>query len=152
MTSIESSGRLRSAGGCGALRRASGLVGLCLAMSACSESTSVPTIVGAYTATTFQVASAGQGSRDALAEGGNLAITIAQDNSTSGTLTVPASITGGAPLVASMAGTAVLAGDSVRFEQAANTFVRRGYWKMSGSTLSMTQTADGATIVVTLTR
>jgi hypothetical protein len=125
---------------------------LILAVTACGETTEVGTIAGAYAATKFDVTPDGQSTQNALAEGAVLTIEIAADNSTTGTLSVPASLTGGAPLVASMVGTATLEGDSVRFDQAANTFVRQDYWKRNGSTLSMSHHVDGVTLAVTLAR
>lgn len=128
------------------------VLGLVGAIGACHDTTAVSPVAGTYVATKFDLTSQGQGVRNALAEGAMLTIEIAADSSTSGSLTVPASITGSTLLVASMAGKAVFEGDSVRFDQAANSFVRQDYWAVKGSTISMSHTVDGVTIAVTLSR
>lgn len=118
-----------------------------------SDSTSPPPIAGTYTATTLSVTPSGQSSIDVLAQGGTLSITIAADNSTTGTLYLPSSVTGGAPMTASMAGTAVRSGSAVRFQQSADTFVRDLVFTLSGTSLQVTnQTVATATYTVVLKR
>ena len=88
-----------------------------------------------------------------LEAGGALSIEIAADNVTAGSLTIPTSVTNDVALVASMAGTAFQSGDSVHFEQTANSFVRSGYWQVvRPKSLQMNRTVDGTTIIVVLTR
>jgi hypothetical protein len=88
-----------------------------------------------------------------LARGGSFTLTIGTDNRTSGTLSVPATVTGGEALTASMAGTAVRSGNTVRFEQSADTFVRDLRWTVDGRTLrAENQTAGAGTFTITLTR
>ena len=109
-------------------------------------------VAGAYVATTFRVAPAGQSTIDVLAGGGTLSINIAADNSTTGSLTLPASLAGSTTSL-SMAGTAVVSGSTIKFQQTADTFVRDLTFTISGNTLSATnQTAGGATFSVTLTK
>ena len=121
--------------------------------SACSSSsTDANPLAGSYVATTLEVTPSGQSMIDVLAMGCVLGITIASDNSTSGSLLVPASIAGVA-FTESMAGSAVQTGSSVRFTQLAATFVRNLTFTVNGSTLqAANQVLNGTTFNVVLTR
>ena len=127
---------------------------LAAALLGCSDSTTEPTsIAGSYTASTFTLTPTGSTSRDVLAAGGSLTINIASSNAITGTLNVPASVTGGSAFVADMAGTATVTGSTVRFTQSADTFVRDLNWTIQGNTLRVTnQTAGSASFTITLTR
>jgi len=110
-------------------------------------------LVGTYSATVFQFTRSGQSATDLLAAGGSMTISINSSNTTSGSLNIPASVTGGAPFVASMAGTAVLSGSTVQFQQAADTFIRDLDWTFLGGSLTVTnQLVAGDTYTITLTR
>jgi hypothetical protein len=125
---------------------------LLLAVTACGSSTDANPLAGTYVATTFQVTPTGETMIDVLAYGGTLGITIANDNSTSGTLFVPASLAGTA-ISESMAGTAVQTGNTVGFTQVSDTFVRSLTLTINGSTLqTVNQPLNGATFTVVLTR
>ena len=103
--------------------------------------------------TTFRVTPTGQSPINVLAQGGTLSLVIASNSSTSGTLSLPASVTGGAALTASMAGTAVRSGNSVQFQQSADTFVRDLTWTVSGTALQVNdQAAGSARFTITLNR
>jgi hypothetical protein len=120
---------------------------------ACSDATSPVGITGSYVATTFLFGPTGQTPTDVLTVGGSMSIQIAADSTTSGNLTVPGSVTGGATLVANMAGTVTQTGDTLRFTQSANSFVRSDFWLKTGeNTLRFDRTLDGTTLVVVLTR
>ena len=122
--------------------------------SACgSDSPSQPSsLAGVYTATVFRVTPTGQSPIDVLAQGGSLSITIASDNTATGTLSLPASIAGTA-FSASMAGTVVQTGTTVRFEQTTDTFVRDLTFTVVGNTLQATnQVAGVGSFTITLTR
>ena len=124
------------------------------ASSGCgSDTPSQPSaLAGTYTATVFRVTPTGQATIDVLAQGGSLSITIASDNTASGTLSLPASIAG-APFSASMTGTVVQTGNTVRFEQTADTFVRDLTFTIVGNTLQATnQVAGVGSFTITLTR
>jgi hypothetical protein len=113
-------------------------------------------LAGVWAATQFLVTPTGQSQLDVLAAGGSLTITIFPDNATSGSLSVPASVTGGAPIMASMAGVSSLnsAETEVTFDQAADTFVRDLTWqRASASSLTVTnQVAGSAAFSITLSR
>jgi hypothetical protein len=124
---------------------------LLVAASACGSTDASP-LAGNYVATTFQVTPTGQSMIDVIAQGGTLGISIADDNSTSGTLFIPASVAGEA-LTESMTGTAVQTGNTVRFTQTSDTFVRDLTFTLNGSTLqAVNQVLSGATFNVVLTR
>jgi len=109
-------------------------------------------IAGVYTATVFRVTPTGQPTIDVVAQGGTLSITIASDNTASGTLSLPASVAG-TPFTASMTGTVVQTGTTVRFEQTADTFVRDLTFTVVGNTLQATnQVAGAGSFTITLTR
>lgn len=115
----------------------------------------VPQPYGTWVATRFVVTPAGQAPIDVLAAGGSLTITIAPNFTTSGALTIPASVNRGVPFTASMDGTASYTSSAARitFTQAADTFVRDLTWNYTVSDLSVTnQTAGNASYTVTLTR
>jgi hypothetical protein len=100
----------------------------------------------------FQLTPAGQPPIDVLAQGGTLSITIAADNSTTGSISLPASVAG-APFDASLSGTAVVSGNTVHFQQSADTFVRDITFTIVGSSLQATnQVAGSASFTITLTR
>jgi hypothetical protein len=130
------------------------LLVLSLTLGACgSDTTAASSIAGAYHATTFQVTVAGGNAMDALAAGGSLTLQVNADNTTSGTLSLPASITGGSAFTASMAGTASVSGNTVFFQQSADTFVRDLTWTINGNTITVSsQSLGGAIYTIVLTR
>jgi hypothetical protein len=136
--------------------RASRVVPAILALgilAACGESTASGELAGTYTATKFLVTPTGQSTIDVLAQGGTMSITFGSNSTVSGTLFVPGSVTGGAPMSESMAGTFVRTGDTVEFEQTADTFVRDLTWTVGSTTLEVAnQSAGGASFAITLTR
>lgn len=124
------------------------------ALAACGDSPAESgSIAGAYEATTFRATPSGLPAVDVLAQGGALTVVIEADNRTIGTLRVPASLAGGSDFAANMGGTARRTGNTVRFEQSADSFVRDLAWTVSGNTLQVTDQAAGAArFTITLTR
>jgi hypothetical protein len=109
--------------------------------------------LGTYTATTFSVTPAGQAPINVLGEGGSLVITIQAGGTTTGSLTVPGTITGGAPFVASMAGTVTETSLTVTFEQTADSFVRDLTWSRQGQIIAVTnQLVAGTSYTIALQR
>lgn len=136
--------------------RTTALLAMCIAMwsSACGgdSGTQASIIAGNYTATVFRVTPSGQSVIDVLAQGGTLSISIAADNSTTGSISLPASVAG-TPFSASLSGTAVQSGNTVKFQQSADTFVRDLTFTVIGTTLQATnQVAGSATFTITLSR
>mgnify|MGYP003577217059 FL=1 len=116
------------------------------------DSTDPNPLAGTFEATSFIVTETGEAPMDVLALGGDLTITIAQNNSTTGTLNVPSELTGGSNLSFSMNGTAIRTGNTVAFDQQADTFVRDLAWTFSGNTLIANETVSGVSLAITLTR
>lgn len=110
-------------------------------------------VAGSYSATVFTVVPDGMPSIDALAEGSTLSIVIAADNAVTGTLALPAAVTGDEAFQANMAGTAVVDGTTVRFTQSADSFVRDLTWTIDGTALRVVdQQAGAARFTITLQR
>ena len=65
---------------------------------------------------------------------------------------IPASVTGDTDFNASMAGSASITGNTVEFQQSADTFVRDATWTLVGNTLVTSETFSGVAVAVTLTR
>jgi hypothetical protein len=131
-----------------------GLALAVLAAGACGGyGTESVSLEGTYVATVLRVTPEGQALIDVLAAGGSLSVTIGSNNAVSGTLIIPASLNQGVPLNASMAGTAARDGNTVEFNQSADTFVRDLSWELSADGLRVTNQAAGdATYTITLTR
>ncbi|MBW8770594.1 MAG: hypothetical protein JF589_12610 [Gemmatimonadetes bacterium] len=132
------------------------LLAMCFAVwsSACGgdSTTQVSTIAGNYSATVFQVTPTGLPTIDVLAQGGTLTLSIAADNSTTGNISLPASVLGTA-FSENLSGTAVQSGNTVHFQQSIDTFVRDLTFTIVGTSLQATnQVAGGASFTITLTR
>jgi len=110
-------------------------------------------LAGSYTATVFQVAPPGQSAINVIAAGGTLTMTIGQDLAVSGSISLPASVTGDEAFSASLAGTATIVGSTIEFQQAADTFVRDLEWTLSGNNLTVQgQVVNGTTFTITMTK
>lgn len=72
---------------------------------------------------------------DWLAAGGSVDLTLSADGTTAGSLHVPGADENGSDFEADLAGSWTLVGDTVRFEQAADTFIRDVPLAVEGSTL-----------------
>lgn len=115
--------------------------------------TETDSLSGTYNATTLRITPTGQASIDALTQGGSMTLVINDSRSTGGSLTLPTAVTGGAALTASMAGTAVQTGGTIRFQQSADTFVRDLTFTVGAGVLTVTdQAAGSARFTITLTR
>lgn len=126
---------------------------LVMGLAACESDSTGPEgpLEGTYTATYFRITPAGEAEADVIAAGGSLTINIAENNTTTGQLIVPSSITGGQ--TASMAGAATLSGSVVTFQQTANTFVRDLSWTRTALGLNVNeQLLDGVEYTITLTK
>ena len=132
--------------------------GLILASAAAGCGSDGPTdpansLAGSYRATVFSVTPNGQAAIDVLSANGSLAITIGAANGLSGHLSLPASVTGSSAFTADMAGTAIVTGATVTFQQGADSFVRDLVWTRVGTSLTVVaQTAGSAAFTITLAR
>src|SRR3954466_6054941 len=93
--------------------------------------------VGAYVASVFLVTPPGQATKDVLILGGSLSISITSTNNTTGILSLPASVTGTTALTQNMTGEAVVSSGTVKFQQAADTFVRDLTWTVKRDTIEV---------------
>lgn len=89
---------------------------------------------------------------DALAEGAMLSLILRQGPRVTGTLFMPASVTGGADLTADMAGNWTKSGDTIRFSQVSQTFVSEVPWILTPEMLTTADSVDGSFYEVELTR
>lgn len=108
-------------------------------------------LAGDYTATTFTVTPEGGATQDVIAAGGHITLTIANDFSTGGSLSIPETVEGG-PVSVSLLGNVAQQGDQITLNTVADTFLRDITFTFSGGTLSGTGTFSGATVVVTLSK
>jgi hypothetical protein len=128
-------------------------------LSGCGDSSGTDSdspIAGTWIATQLSAAQIGGFAVDVLGAGGSLSITIEDDNSTTGSLHIPAELNDGVEFNASVDGTASLntAQTEVTFTHPADTFVRDLTWHRVGTTSLrvIDQTAGGFTFNVTLTK
>lgn len=118
-------------------------------LAACKDDT----IDGVYAATTFTVGSPGSTAKDALAAGASIHLNIGKDYSTSGSMSIPPSITGdGTTFSVGLLGTASIQGDTVRLDLVQDSFLRDMAFIFDGSSLSGSGTFDGTTVVVKLSK
>jgi hypothetical protein len=91
---------------------------------------------------------------DVLALGGSLDLVLTSQGTTTGTLVVPAVFTedGVDDDIISLEGSYTRTGNTLRFEQEGDSFVRDVAWTVGPGTLTTTYTDPEGTIEVTLTR
>ena len=107
---------------------------------------------GSYSATTFTYASTGSAAKNVLAAGGSIQLTIGRDLSTSGSMFIPASVTGTTDFSVSLLGTAAQTPDGVELNLVQDSFLRDMTFAFDGSSLSGSGTFNGTTVVVTLSK
>lgn len=137
-----------------ALRQIAIAYTLGVTIAACGGDLSVEpgSVVGTFGATIFRVTPSGKPQIDVLAQGGSLSISVTAKNVTTGQLSLPASVAGSAVL-APMTGEAIITGNTVRFQQTADTFVRDLTWSVGRDTLQVSnQSVGSATYTITLVK
>ncbi|MBA3895118.1 MAG: hypothetical protein H0X69_15780 [Gemmatimonadales bacterium] len=107
------------------------------------------TVAGTYQASTFTVTST-IGSTDLLTAGATVDVTLAPDGTASGRLFVPGAGEGGADLDEDLTGTWTLSGETVTFDQTADTFIRDADFIAGRDTLTGEGTFDGLTVFLQL--
>ena len=123
-------------------------------LAACGSDGFTPTeetVAGTYEATMFTVTS-GVGTTDLLAIGATVDATLAPDGTTSGRLFVPGAGEGGADLDEDLTGTWTLLGDTVTFDQTADTFIRDADFIAGRNTLTGEGTFDGVSLFLQLVK
>jgi hypothetical protein len=111
-------------------------------------------IAGTYQATEATLTVGGEDT-DLLAEGAGITVTLSEAGTTSGTLTVPASLSeSGAAESFSLAGTYSYDEEegTVTFDHPADTFIRDVVWDVDGSEIQGAFTGTDGVIAVTLER
>jgi hypothetical protein len=109
------------------------------------------TVAGTYQASAFTVTS-GVGTTDLLAAGATVDATLAPDGTTSGRLFVPGAGENGGDLDEDLTGTWTLAGQTVTFDQTADTFIRDAEFLAGRNTLTGEGTFSGVTIFLQLVK
>ena len=128
-------------------------VALLVAIVACGD-TAAPTVAdvaGIYTATSLTTQDSG-GTTNWLTQGSSLGVTLDADGVTTGHLFVPGGNDSGGDLNADLAGTWVLHGDTVEFDQVADTFVRDMPFVFADNQLTGNATFSGTTVHVVLAK
>jgi hypothetical protein len=109
------------------------------------------TVAGTYTAGTFTITSA-VGPTDLLAAGATVDATLAADGTATGRLFVPVVVAGGEELDEDLTGTWTLSGDTVTFDQAADTFIRDAEFIAGRNTLTGEDTFGGVSVFLQLVK
>lgn len=109
----------------------------------------VSSVAGAYEAVEFTITTAGD-VVDQLAGGARFEITLAENGTTSGTLFVPEGGEGGGDFQADLSGSWALEGDTVTFDQTADTFVRDMPFRYQDGRLVGDQTFGGTRVQAVL--
>ncbi|MDQ3557170.1 MAG: hypothetical protein M3409_10420 [Gemmatimonadota bacterium] len=123
-----------------------------LLFGGCGDATgpTLASVAGEYRATTFTVTEQGT-TLDVLAAGGTLRIDLDAGGTSTGRLFLPGLDEDGSDFDASMNGTWALRGDTVRFDQGADTFVGDAPFVVRGERLEA-EFGSGARVRVVLTR
>jgi hypothetical protein len=126
---------------------------VCAVALACGDpaAPTVADLAGSYSATTLTWQDS-TGTTNWLAQGSSLSIVLMANDSTRGRLFVPGGDENGADLEADLAGSWVLRGDTVEFDQAADTFVRDMPFVFAGGKLAGQATFSGGTVRVVMVK
>jgi hypothetical protein len=109
------------------------------------------TVAGTYEASTFTLTSF-SGTTDLLLAGATVDATLAPDGTTSGRLFVPGAEEDGGDLDEDLTGTWTLAGQTVSFNQTAETFIGEAEFIAGRNTLTAEGTFDGLSIFLQLAK
>jgi hypothetical protein len=109
------------------------------------------TVAGTYGASAFTITS-GVGTTDLLAIGATVDATLAPDGTTTGRLFVPGGDEDGSDLDEDLTGTWTLTGQTVTFNQTADTFIREADFIAGRNTLTGEGTVDGVSIFLQLVK
>jgi hypothetical protein len=126
-----------------------------VALLACGGSESFTpteeTVAGTYSAGAFTITT-GVGTTDLLAIGATVDATLAPDGTTTGRLFVPGGDEDGGDLDEDLTGTWTLTGQTVTFNQTADTFIRDAEFAAGRNTLTGEGTVDGVSIFLQLVK
>ncbi len=123
-----------------------------VAFAACEEDPVLApsAVVGTYAATAFTTTTAGT-TRDVIADGGSILLTLSSAGLTDGSLNIPPR-DGQGVVIANLAGTWTLVGNNVELDHPNDTFLRDMPLRFTGNALVGDQTFSGTRVQVTLTR
>jgi hypothetical protein len=128
---------------------------LAIGLAACGDddsfSPTVETVAGSYTATTFTLSSA-VGTINLLGAGATVTVVLEADGSTTGRLFVPGGDDDGSDLDQSLEGTWTLTGDTVTFDQTADTFLPEVQFTATANRLTGEGSVSGGTLRLVLTK
>ena len=131
------------------------VVGMALALAACGSDSSfeptVESVAGTYSAETFTLTSS-VGSVDLLALGAEVSADLDADGTTTGRLFVPGGAEGGGDLDEDLIGTWDLSGQTVTFNQSADTFIRDAEFTATEGRLTGEGTFGGQAILLVLVK
>ncbi len=137
------------------MRPVRGLLMLVAAVAiACSGDPFKPTtenVVGDYSVQTL-ITTDTSGTVDWVATGATWTISLAANGTTSGHLFLPGAAEGGGDFNADMVGTWTLSGDSIQFDQAADSFVRDMAFAALENRLTGDHTFSGTRVRLALTK
>ena len=124
-----------------------------VAVAACEEDPVVgpSAIVGTYAATAFTITPTGGTTRDVIADGGSIFLTLSSAGLTDGSLNIPPSGEQGV-VITNLAGTWSVVGTTVDLNAANSTFLNDLPLQYTRGTLVGDQTISGTRYQVTLTR
>jgi hypothetical protein len=109
------------------------------------------TVAGTYEASTFTLTSF-SGTTDLLLAGATVDATLAPDGTTSGRLFVPGGEEDGSDLDEDLTGTWTLTGQTVTFNQTADTFIGEAEFTAGRNTLTAEGAFDGVNIFLQLVK
>jgi hypothetical protein len=111
----------------------------------------VETVAGSYAASTFTL-STSIGTINLLAGGATITVTLASDGSTTGRLFMPGADEDGSDLDEDLSGTWTLTGDTVTFDQSADTFIPDVEFTATSNRLTGEDNVSGGTLRLVLTK
>lgn len=116
----------------------------------CGETVAPEDVAGTYQATQWTLT--GAADIDVLAEGGSIEVQLQPDRSTTGLMIVPDAASDRGQYAVDMIGTFVITGGRLRFNQAAESFIRNLIWEIADGRLVADGFFAGTEIIVVLTR
>jgi hypothetical protein len=124
-----------------------------LAAAGCENSSgpSMDGVAGNYAAVTFASTTGGV-TTNHLAQGASIQLSLLANGTTTGQMLVPGGDENGGDLVANLAGSWTLSGNTVNLDQAADTFLRDMPFGVVGTTMVGDATFSGTRIRVTFVR
>ncbi len=125
-----------------------------VAAVACSDAFTPTTenVAGDYSLEKLLIITDTGGTSDWRAAGSTFTISLATNGTTTGHLFIPGGDEGGGDFNRDMAGTWALSGDTVSFDQAADSFVRDYVWSARANRIVTDRTIPGVRVIVVLTK